>query len=341
MTDPSGSFQQDIEALFTQRGARREAAIAELSARGEALIPAVLPLLSDEKKPRRELGWRLLGNTRLTTDAGREALRQVVRDALSSRRDSDRDAALDVLARQGRELAAAASDLGHYLATELDDARRARAADIFTGLGRPDAEVIAAVSPLLDSWNAATRQKAADLIRRRGGEPRAWAWEGIPLDAEVIREVQRLGGEPMGPFNPEVPRPLPESVSFYNRERGSWRGQDPLGQFTQMPAALWYFSEQVRWKRTGFHLYDRDFGVRNVSLAGATENLDQELEGQRRLLFIISYNEDSQTYACVDLFDAGGNPAVWSIDHDGSGGYRRWHSLSDFLRRIYPGPKPA
>ncbi len=341
MTDPGGAFQQDIEALFTKRGSRRTEGIAELGARGEGLIPAVLPLLADEKKPRREMGWKLLEKLRLTTDAGRESLRQVVRGALASKRESDREAALDVLARQGRELVVAARDLAQYIATELDDALRVRAVDILVGLGLPDAEVVAAVSPLLDSWNASTREKAASLIRKHGGEPRPWAWEGVPLDPEVIREIQRLGGTPAAPFDPQAPRPLPEDTSFYSRKHGSWRGKDPRGQLEQMPPAVWYFSEQIRWRGTGFHLYERDFGPQDVTLSGATESMEQEIDGKRRLLYIISYLESSQSFACIDLFDTGTNPPVWSVDHEGDDGFIRWRSLSDFLKRIYPGRKPA
>jgi hypothetical protein len=340
MADPTGSLQQDIEALFTKRGSRRTEGIAELGARGEALIPAALPLLSDEKKPRREMGWKLLEQTRLSTDAGRESLRQVVRTGLASKREADREAALEVLARQGKELAVAAGDLTHYIATEFDDALRVRAVDVLLGLGLPDAEVLAAVTPLLDSWNAATRVKAAQLIRRRGGEPRPWAWEGVPLDAEVIRELQRLGGTPGAPFDPQAPRPLSKDLAFHSRADGSWRGQDPKGQLEQMPAAVWYFDEHVRWNRSGFHLYDRDFGVQDVLLSGASENFEQQIDGKRRLLYVISYNEDSQTFACIDLLEPGNNPPVWSVDHEGDDGYIRWRSLSDFLKRIYPGRKP-
>lgn len=342
MTDTTDSLRQDIEALFTKRAAARYGAIVELGARGgDALIPAVAPLLTDSKKARRDLGWQLLGYTRPTTDAGREALLQAVREGLASKKDALRAAALNAIFHQGQELSAIASDLAHFIATEKHDMRRGEAARLLDRLGRPDAEVIAAVTPLLDSWSDTTRAEAAALIRKHGGTPRVSVWEGCPLGTGVILELQRLGAEPMAPFNPEAPRPLPEGTSFYNRERGSWSGKDPLGQLEQLPPAIWYFTEQIRWSGSGFKLWDRDFGPRKLSLSGATENFDQELNGKRRLLHVIGYIEPTQYFACLDLLDTSADPVVWFIDHDGSGAYIHWHGLSFFLRKVSAEKKAA
>jgi predicted DNA-binding WGR domain protein len=149
--------------------------------------------------------------------------------------------------------------------------------------------------------------------------------------AALVRQVERLGGK-IRPLETTGPVPFANftSASFYRSEDGnSWERADPLGQLTHVSEAIAWF-DRVGMPNVLVPGYEED-EPDTLECCSASEGWDKTVDGKRRVLFQIAWNPRSQFCYCLDLCDPSPDPAVYSIDHDGSDPGLKAKTLSSFL----------
>jgi hypothetical protein len=312
----------EFDAARAKRGKARDAALAELSKHGAALLPALLQVSSGEPASRRELALKILAGFRAQSDSDRDALVPVVDTLLGSSREAALATAVALLPQLGERVSQVQERLIAYLSwgepALVNGALRA-----LWELRWPDEKLAALLDPVLDHWSPDVRKAAAARLE----SPRRSPWDGAPVSPEVVRHLHRLGARPPAPFDPGTPRPVQGSWAMRG---GSWSGADPEGSVTQMPPVA-AFLDELRWPRGAtFGTWDRDFPDRKVTLSGASENFDRREDGQRRLLYVIAYCS-LQHYYCLDLLSPGDDPSVWNQDHEGDTPWVQFPRLSKFL----------
>jgi hypothetical protein len=310
----------EFDAARAKRGKARDAALAELSKHGVALLQPLLQVSSGDPASRRELALKILAGFRAQSDGDRDALVPVVDTLLGSSREAALQTAMALLP----QLAGRVEQVQERLLAYLSWGDPALVKEALGALGWPEEKLAAALDPVLDHWSPEVRQAAGALLQA----PRRSPWDGAPVSPEVVRHLHRLGARPPAPFDPAAPRPLPGS--WYRPGRGSWSGTDPEGQASEMPAAA-AFVDSLRWPRGAtFATWDRDFPDRTVDMTGASEGYDRIEGGRRVLLYPIAYCS-LQHYYCLDLLSPGDDPPVWNQDHDGATPWQQFPRLSKFL----------
>jgi hypothetical protein len=320
---------EEFEAIRKLRGKARQTAVDAFMAKGESVVPVLFEGVNDENKPKRDLATKMLVDFKPSDKAGQVALRNIAEPLLASIKPAMRELGLDLVPKVGPEAKPLAAALKKLLSVEYQDDLIKKAMACVDALQLPNAELVAALDPVLDTWSTPLREQAAATIRSKGAQPRASAWTNCPLADEVVQHIQRLGGKPKKPFDPATPRPL--GGSWATNGGPSWSDTDPQKQISAGPPTVWFFDNGIEWtKGTEFGTWDRDFTDRTLSIGGASENYDKLVDGKRRLLLVVGYCS-LQHYYCLDLLNESRDPPVYNQDHAGGDAWCQFHSLTKWL----------
>lgn len=328
----SDELLQAFDALKPLRGKARDAALTALLAHGDALLPALAPVLDAEDKGRRELALKVLSKVTPSTKQGREALSSSLARMLGSTKPTVREAALSLVQPLGAEGALVAAPLARMLTFEPKPEAHKQALEKLLALGLEVDALAPLLEPAVDSWCTATRDAVSAQLRAWGRAAPASLWTGCPLADEVVSQVQRLGGRCREAFDPSKPRPA--SCSWARQSEEKRAGVTFVPPPEQLPPAVHFFDHNLRWERgKKFYPYEGDFKERYVELTAASECYDWVLDGRQRCLYVIGYNE-LQWYYCLDALSDWNNPPVFGMDHEGWDRGRVFSSLRDFLASL-------
>ncbi|MEM7182357.1 MAG: hypothetical protein AAF518_15690 [Spirochaetota bacterium] len=322
-------LQKEFDAIRKLRGKKREQALKDFQNHGEVLLPWLDKAMEDKNASARKLALGIFQTIVPKTQKAKGVLSEKLAEMLASSKPTQRTVALAYLEDSKVVLPGLEKALQEVAVRNVEEDSLLRLIPITQKHVSDTKEILAILEPLQDSWSQKVGAAAGKVITKEGGKLRPSIWEGAPIAQGLVKEIQRLGGVPTGKFDPVEKRSLLDS--FYSRQHGSWQETDPLGEFKDIPPAIHYLDTKINWQR-GRNFKRRIYGdLREITICGASENFDTTVDTKRVLLYVIDYDELSQFYSAVNLLDPSNDPAVYSIDHDGSDPYKKERTLSSYL----------
>lgn len=257
-----------------------------------------------------------------------ERVKRELRSLIKSQSPQERVVGYEVVKHYGSTAREFAPLIAEVLARDTH-AGSARAAVHTLARLLPDEELPTALEPALDHWDADIQKIARRYLAQAEVAPRASVWDDHPFSPALLRQLQRLGFKPSGPFDIPADRPLPDRAF-------EWNTPGELAQ-RQLSPTMWALLHRLTFP--SYVLY---------TVWGSNENTDTfhfsseppiyviTLRGQTHLMHVIGDGSIGY-FAAVDLLDTSIDPALYYIERWGGWGDGGWQvswTLSSYLRNL-------